>query len=300
MQELEVDDGSDAQLLARARDLAQQDFADRLRPMRDPSPKVDMSLTTVRKPTGSLQAYTYTPDSDTHPDIAIVIVHQCTAMGGSAVAVHDIANACARAGFFVVAFDMRGAGGSSGLSSLGPWPCLSGCAEIGDVSFMANWVRDEMGRDSWLVGVSAGAPIAGSAVEASEHIRGYIGIAPVLGLLTLIIFGQHHPRLLLSRKPKLWIIGSQDCLTSIAMFRLFYACARYPKAFHIERGAGHFDLEFGSKNGNLHARLISRFISEGTSTNDTVCATFIPSFFTGGPCCIALVFLIFMLFAGVF
>ena len=91
---------------------------------------------------GGLQTYVHTPKSDAHPDVALVVVHQCTAMGGCALAAEDIASACChRGGFLTVGFDMRGAGRSKGCctsarsraSRAAPrcptsWPSRSGCA----------------------------------------------------------------------------------------------------------------------------------------------------------------------------
>ena len=104
---------------------------------------------------GGLQTYVHTPKSDAHPEVALVVVHQCTAMGGCALAAEDIASACChRGGFLTVGFDMRGAGRSKGCCTLGPFPCLSGCAEVSDVVAVAQWVRDELQRDVWLVGAT--------------------------------------------------------------------------------------------------------------------------------------------------
>ena len=149
----------------------------------------------------TLQAYVQAPDNDRHPDVALVICHQCTALGGCALAVEDIASACSRNGLLTVTFDMRGAGRSTGSCSQWPVLFISGCAEVTDVHAVCEWVHDELGRDVWLVGVSAGGPVAGAAV-GSPYVRGYVGIAHVLGLCTSLLFLLNVLRLYLSSKPK--------------------------------------------------------------------------------------------------
>ena len=238
---------------------------------------------------GGLQTYIHTPKSDAHPEVALVVVHQCTAMGGCALAAEDIASACChRGGFLTVGFDMRGAGRSKGCCTLGPFPCLSGCAEVSDVVAVAQWVRDELQRDVWLVGVSAGGPVAGSALGKLPCIRGYIGIAYTFGIGASLLFFPHH-RVLLSPKPKLFIQGTKDIFTSVATFKIATGLARAPCTAHVVGGTGHFDLEY-SPYSALHAELIAAFVDTGglgerARDGARGLAAYLPSLCTGGPCC---------------
>jgi len=243
--------------------------------------------TTIRAPGGpALHTYVQEPLDDQFPALALVVVHQCTGLGGCAMTAGDISRSCCSRGFLTISFDMRGAGSSSGCSSLGPWPLLSGCAEVHDVVAIAEWVNREYNRRVWLVGVSAGASVAMSALDQSQCIVGFIGIAPVLGILPTVLFGQHTMRLLLSAKPKLIVLGSCDCLTSSACFGLVYALMRSPKAYHIQPCAGHFDIEVG-RYGPMHAELISKFVSDGASTNNLKPGFLLHGLCVLGPFCMA-------------
>ena len=75
---------------------------------------------------GSLQAYIHRPASDVNPEICVVCVHQCSALGGCAMAVEDIASAVCAEGLLTVSFDLRGAGSSGGCCCMWPLPLVSG------------------------------------------------------------------------------------------------------------------------------------------------------------------------------
>ena len=62
-----------------------------------------------------LQCYIHQPAQDLHPDVAVVTVHQCSALGGCALAVEDVASSCAAQGMLTISFDLRGAGSRSGV-----------------------------------------------------------------------------------------------------------------------------------------------------------------------------------------
>ena len=183
-----------------------------------------------------MQAYVQAPDNDRHPDVALVICHQCTALGGCALAVEDIASACSRNGLLTVTFDMRGAGRSTGSCSQWPVLFVSGCAEVTDVHAVCEWVHDELGRDVWLVGVSAGGPVAGAAV-GSPYVRGYVGIAHVLGLCTSLLFLLNVLRLYGSSKPKAGRAPHNSPRPgSVAQTRAVGAALRQRHARHVHLG----------------------------------------------------------------
>jgi len=261
-----------------------------------------MRHTQIHGDAGPLQLYLHNPrGEDVDPEIALVIVHPCTTLGGCAAAVADIADDCARQGYTVVSFDLRGAGESGGCCSLGPWPLVSGCAEVADVLSVCRWVKETMSRDVWLVGVSAGGPIAGAALGRLPFVRGYVGIAHTFGLVTTLIFFVNVLQLLVSRKPKMFIMGTSDTFTSVLMFYVHMALMRRPREWHIEPGAGHFDIEL-SPYSRLDAELLAAFVGNGTirgvrARGSNLLPLWLPSLWTGGPCCIFTIILVLVITA---
>ena len=113
-----------------------------------------------------LKVYVHEPSRDSHSDLAVVVVHQCTALGGCADAASDIASALCHEGLLTVSFDLRGAGDSRGCCCMWPIPCVSGCPEVSDVVTICRWVKEKYGRDTFICGVSAGGPVGAGAVGA--------------------------------------------------------------------------------------------------------------------------------------
>ena len=233
-----------------------------------PSPVSDtdrspfMTDLTMTKRVKGLMTYVHRPEQDRNPELAVVIVHQCTALGGCALAAEDIASAVCDEGLLTVSFDLRGAGESSGCCCLWPIPCISGCPEVSDVLTIAQWVKEKLGRDSYILGVSAGGPIGIGALDRLPCIRGYTSVACTLGVATNLLFGPRVLAGLLSRKPKLFIMGTADIFTSVAAYKLAMRLARQPRTAVLIPGAGHFDLEYRPL-ARLDARLVADFIGAG-------------------------------------
>ena len=217
-------------------------------------------LGTDRFKIGPLSAYMHRPSNDLNTEIAVVCVHQCSALGGCAEAVEDVAASVCAEGLLVISFDLRGAGSSSGCCCMWPIPLLSGCPEVSDVVRVCSWVRSELGRDTWICGVSAGGPVGAGAIDALDSIRGYTSVAYTLGLVTSLLFLPQTLRLARSPKPKLFIMGSRDIFTSVAAYKLWVALTRRPRSAVLIPGAGHFDLEYAPYS-RLDARLVATFIS---------------------------------------
>ncbi|GMH33204.1 hypothetical protein BSKO_01038 [Bryopsis sp. KO-2023] len=185
---------------------------------------------------------------------AIVIVHQYSVLGGSQDLMRGIAQRLAAQGHVCVTFNMRGVGASTGAAT------ITGESEVKDVIAACEWTKSSTKREYLiLVGSSAGAPIAGSAVDQVTGAVGYVGIGYTFGCLTSIIFGRHYRRILDSRKPKLFIMGSRDGFTSVRQLRQRVARAQEPCSLHIIEGPGHFALE-GSDYDRLIAGLIHEFV----------------------------------------
>ena len=127
---------------------------------------------------------------------------------------------------------------------------------------ICNWVTETLGRDTYILGVSAGGPIGIGALDTLPSIRGYTSVACTLGVATNILFGPRVLSGLLSRKPKLFIMGTNDIFTSVASYKLCMRLARHPRTAVLVPGAGHFDLEYRPL-ARLDARLVAEFISAG-------------------------------------
>jgi uncharacterized protein len=84
-------------------------------------------------------------------DVAVVLVHPYSILGGVQGLLRGIAEGVARRGYAAVTFDMRGAGRSTGRAS------LTGSAEVLDVVAVCRWVAENIKpRGILLVGSSAG------------------------------------------------------------------------------------------------------------------------------------------------
>ncbi|RLN08197.1 uncharacterized protein C2845_PM11G27880 [Panicum miliaceum] len=84
-------------------------------------------------------------------DVAVVMVHPYTKLGGSQGLLRGMAEGVARRGYTAVTFDMRGAGRSTGRAS------LTGSTEVGDIAAVCRWVAENIKpRGILLVGSSAG------------------------------------------------------------------------------------------------------------------------------------------------
>ncbi|TVU03843.1 hypothetical protein EJB05_50613 [Eragrostis curvula] len=183
-------------------------------------------------------------------DVAVVLVHPYSILGGVQGLLRGIAEGVARRGYTAVTFDMRGAGRSTGRAS------LTGSAEVGDVVAVCGWVAENIKpRGILLVGSSAaidaaiglcsgtGAPIAGSAVDKADRVIGYVSIGYPFGLMASILFGRHHDAVLKSEKPKLFIMGTKDGFTSVKQLQNKLKSAAGRVDTHLIEGAGHFQME---------------------------------------------------------
>ncbi|KAF8041047.1 hypothetical protein BT93_B3075 [Corymbia citriodora subsp. variegata] len=170
--------------------------------------------------------------------LGVVLVHPYTVLGGCQALLRGIAAELAGRGLPAVTFDMRGAGKSTGR------PSLTGFAEVKDVIAVCKWACDNLAfRRILLVGSSAGAPIAGSAVDQIEQVVGYVSIGYPFGMISSILFGRHHKSILQTPKSKLFIMGTRDGFTSVKQLenKLSGAAGRAEK--HLIEGAGHFQME---------------------------------------------------------
>ncbi|CAL1371034.1 unnamed protein product [Linum trigynum] len=205
------------------------------------------------KPTPTTAEPSPSPSASAQAATAVVLVHPYSKLGGCQVIMHGIASRLSIKGLTAVTFDMRGVGRSTGKSS------ITGIPEIEDVVAVCNWVSDNLPVDRiLLVGSSAGAPIAGSALDHLEKVVGYVSIGYPFGLAASFLFGKHYKPTLKARKPKLFIMGSADWFTSVRQLKSKVKSCDGRAEMHLIQGAGHFEVE-GPAFDSVMVNLILEF-----------------------------------------
>ncbi|KAM0027644.1 putative serine aminopeptidase, S33, alpha/Beta hydrolase [Helianthus debilis subsp. tardiflorus] len=208
----------------------------------------------------TLDARIYKPPTDQNnstsnqQQIVVVLVHPYSVLGGCQGLMKGIARNLAEHGFPAVTFDMRGVGKSTGR------PSLTGFAEVADVVAVCKWSAENLCNRVLLVGSSAGAPIAGSAVDQVDEIVGYVSLGYPFGWTASILFGRHHKAILQSPKPKLFVMGTKDGFTSVKQLANKLKSAAGRAETHLIEGASHFQME-GPAYDTEMANLIVTFIS---------------------------------------
>ncbi|XP_002285621.1 uncharacterized protein LOC100251931 [Vitis vinifera] len=201
-----------------------------------------------------LHTRVFKPREEIKDNLVVVLVHPYSVLGGCQALLKGIALGLAEKGYRAVTFDMRGAGRSTGR------PSLTGFSEIKDVVAVCKWVCDNLSSDRiLLVGSSAGAPIAGSAVNQIEQVVGYVSLGYPFGLMASILFGRHHKAILQFPKPKLFVMGTQDGFTSVKQLRNKLSSAAGHIETHLIEGAGHFQMEGPAYDAQM-ADKITEFI----------------------------------------
>ncbi|KAJ7249167.1 hypothetical protein O6H91_15G045300 [Diphasiastrum complanatum] len=186
----------------------------------------------------SLKVRVFRPDGIETQDIAIVLVHQYTFVGGNQGLLKGLAHELASKGYVCVTFDMRGAGRSTGR------PSLSGTEEVQDVVTVCRWAAAHLPAPRILVsGISVGATISGAAIDQVDQVIGYVGLGYPFGWLGWLFFRHHQEPLLKSDKPKLFIMGARDGLTSVRQLKnaLRFAAGRIRT--YLVPNVGHFQME---------------------------------------------------------
>lgn len=160
-----------------------------------------------------------------------------------------------------------GVGGSSGACSL---TCE---AEVADVRGVCRWVRRDVdgmfsgagggaaqpppadGLSLVLVGDSAGAPVAGSALD-EDGVVGSVSMGYTFGWWAGILFSGHFPRIKASPVPKLFLMGSEDGFTSpVQLGEAVAECQGKVNDVYIVPGKGHFELEDPAYDGFKASRI---------------------------------------------
>ncbi|KDP24615.1 hypothetical protein JCGZ_25531 [Jatropha curcas] len=206
-----------------------------------------------------LQARIFKPPQETTVNgssaTVIVLVHPYSKLGGCQTLMQGLALRLSIKGFIAMTFDMRGAGRSTGRCS------LTGFSEIEDVVSVCKWVSQNFPSNKiLLVGSSAGAPIAGSAVDKVEEVIGYAGIGYPFGLAASFLFGRHQNAILQSPKPKLFVMGTNDQFTSVEQLEKKLLSAAGRVEAHLIFGVSHFEIEGNTYDARI-ADVIFRFLA---------------------------------------
>jgi uncharacterized protein len=88
-------------------------------------------------------------------NLAVVLVHPYSVLGGFQGLLRGIATGLAEKGYHAITFDMRGAGRSTGRAS------LTGFTEVNDVTAACKWVTETL-RPSGIVLVGSSAGVVSS------------------------------------------------------------------------------------------------------------------------------------------
>ncbi|XP_059291742.1 uncharacterized protein LOC132635685 [Lycium barbarum] len=204
----------------------------------------------------TIDARVYRPISDNNStNVVAVLVHPYSVLGGCQGLMRGIARGLSNRGIIAVTFDTRGAGKSTGRAS------LTGSAEINDAISVCKWAVSNFKTNRIiLVGSSAGAAIAGSAVDQVEQVVGYVSLGYPFGFTASILFGRHQKAILQSPKPKLFVMGTKDGFTSVKQLENKLKDAAGHHITHLIEGASHFQME-GPAFDAAMVNLILEFIT---------------------------------------
>lgn len=193
-------------------------------------------------------------DKSAKCNLVVVLVHPYSVLGGCQGLLRGMASGLASRGYKAVTFDMRGVGKSTGKAS------LTGFREIEDVVAVCEWVTRNLDADRiLLVGSSAGAPIAGSAVDKIKQVVGYVSLGYPFGVMASVLFGRHYKNILNSPKPKLFVMGTNDGFTSVKQLENKLKSASGHVDTHLLEGVSHFEME-GPAYDEEMVNLILKFI----------------------------------------
>ncbi|GER57136.1 alpha/beta-Hydrolases superfamily protein [Striga asiatica] len=221
----------------------------------------DREVCTIESKGGiTLDARIYRPAAAAEPEnptgeLVAVLVHPYSVLGGCQGLMRGIARRLAERGVAAMTFDMRGVGRSTGRAS------ITGFAEVDDVVSVCKWASQNLtARRIVLIGSSAGAPIAGSALDKIDEVIGYVSLGYPFGFIASILFGRHHKAVLQSPKPKLFVMGTRDGFTSVKQLESKLKNAAGHNQIHLIEGVNHFQME-GPAYDEQMANVIVEFIS---------------------------------------
>ena len=163
-----------------------------------------------------------------------------------------IARIMSQKGYDTITFDLRGIGRSSGSST---WMCRN---ELLDVQSIIRYVTETLDRDVFLVGSSAGATLAGAALDTSHRVKGAALIGYVWGFWASFLFGWAYHSIEVCDKPKLFIVGDKDEFTTMSQYRT--RISKLPgniNQMKIIEGKNHFQIE-----SSAYDEIVSEWIDD--------------------------------------
>ncbi|GAA0150335.1 serine protease [Lithospermum erythrorhizon] len=216
----------------------------------------DTQFATIESGDGiKLDARIFKPSSQQNGNLVVVLVHPYSVLGGCQGLMKGIGRGLANQGVTSVTFDTRGAGRSTGKAS------ITGSAEVNDVVGVCKWALDNLSAQRiLLVGSSAGAAVAGSAVDRVEQIVGYVSLGYPFGFTASILFGGHNKAILKSSKPKLFVMGTKDGFTNVKQLENKLKSAAGRNDIHLLEGVSHFQMEGPDYDAQM-IKLILEFIA---------------------------------------
>ena len=198
------------------------------------------------------------PQADNVPG-TIVTVHPWSTLGGSEHNTVGLAKAIVRKSRWrVVTFQLMSRFAAYGILTRHSYEVK----QIVDVSL---WVSKTFGPKVVLLGSSAGAPFAGSAMsnllemkdmsQTDMDLKAYIGVGYTFGRFASLAFGGHFSSVVGSNKkseddckrlpPRLFVMGENDEFTSVQQLTdKTTEMRKYGETeVSLVRGVGHFQLE---------------------------------------------------------
>jgi alpha/beta superfamily hydrolase len=168
----------------------------------------------------------------------LVFIHQWGLLGGSSSLMEGMARQAAAMGVDSITFDLRGVGESTGSRS---WTNFS---ETRDAAAVIQYVEDTLHKNVYLIGSSAGAPVAGYLLDSSPAIIGGTFVGYVWGCVTSIVFGWAYRAIAESKKPKLFVVGDRDEFTSLPQYESRIGALSGDKnEMRLLSGKNHFEIE---------------------------------------------------------
>ena len=210
-----------------------------------------MRLIPVRFPCGdlTLEGEWLFPDGE-GPFPCVVVSHPFPPHGGSmqSSVVVAIWQALSRNSIAALRFNFRGVGNSEGNFG-------EGVAEREDVKAALDFIASTKGIDTrriGLAGYSFGAMMSVPVALRDERIS-------MLALVSAPLTDTNWEKLNNYKKPCLLVVGEEDQMVSLELFRRQMEKSPDPTRYHIIRGADHFLAGYEEEVG----RIVAQFFADG-------------------------------------
>jgi hypothetical protein len=133
----------------------------------------------------------------------------------------------------VVKFNFRGVGESTGSSTVTAWD------EREDGKAVCKYIVEKYKVDKIIIlGYSCGSAIMSGIADEIEQVDSFAAISYPKGWWASWIFGGHYSHI--GKKPKFFILGTQDQFASVSSFTKWYDTLAEPKELQIIQDADHF------------------------------------------------------------